>query len=70
MFTDKLVRLADHIDSKLQTVGNDAVTMYIIARDQAFFKTLLFSGVLSQVKTQEILRFPNNDGLLFNHTWG
>jgi hypothetical protein len=23
-----------------------------------------------QVKTHEILRFPNNDGLLFNHIWG
>jgi hypothetical protein len=25
---------------------------------------------LSQVKVPEILRFPNNDGLLFNHVWG
>lgn len=22
------------------------------------------------MKTEEILRFPNDDGLLFNHTWG
>lgn len=74
MFTDKLVRLADHIDSKLRDTSNDATTIYILARDQAFFKALLFSGDrpgdLSQVKTQEILRFPNDDGLLFNHTWG
>lgn len=74
MFADKLVRLADHIDLKLQAINNDAATIYILVRDQAFFKTLLFSGDrpgdLSQVKTQEILRFPNDDGLLFNHTWG
>ena len=74
MFTDKLVRLADHIDSKLRDTSNHATIIYILARDQAFFKALLFSGDrpgdLSQVKTQEILRFPNNDGLLFNHTWG
>ena len=59
MFTDKLVRLADHIDSKLRDTSNDATTIYILARDQAFFKARLFSGDrpgdLSQVKTQEIL---------------
>ena len=37
MFTDKLFSLADHIDSKLQAVGNDATTIYILARYQAFF---------------------------------
>ena len=25
---------------------------------------------MGQVKVPEILRFPNNDGLLFNHVWG
>jgi len=52
---DKLARLSDHLD-----------------RDRAYFKTLFFSGDrpgdLGQVRTNEILRFPNDDGLLFNHT--
>jgi hypothetical protein len=43
-------------------------------RDLAYFQTLFFSGDrpgdLAQVRTNEILRFPNDDGLLFNHTWG
>ena len=47
--------------------------MYILSRYQAYFKTLFFSGDrpgdLGQVRTNEILRFPNDDGLLFNHTW-
>ena len=38
------------------------------------FKALFFSGDrandLTLVKTQEIMRFLRNDGLLFNHVWG
>ena len=47
---------------------------FIVARDQAYFKCVFFSGDrpadLGRVKVQEILRFPNDDGLLFNHVWG
>ena len=46
---------------------------FILARDQAFFKAVFFSGDrpgdMGQIKVPEILRFPNNDGLLFNHVW-
>lgn len=46
---------------------------FIIARDQVYFITAFFSGDrpgdLGQVKVPEILRFPNDDGLLFNHVW-
>ena len=46
----------------------------MLARDQAFFKTLFFSGDrgsdLGMVRTEEILRFPQDNGLLFNHVWG
>ncbi|KAK3745995.1 hypothetical protein QZH41_005779 [Actinostola sp. cb2023] len=42
-------------------------------KDQAYFKALFFSGDrgadLGNVKCPEILRFPHDDGLLFNHTW-
>ena len=38
------------------------------------FKTSLFNGDnpgdLGQIKVPEILRFPNDDGFLFNHIWG
>ncbi|KAL9955934.1 hypothetical protein ACROYT_G037338 [Oculina patagonica] len=43
-------------------------------RDQAFLKILFFSGDrgsdLGNDKTPEILRFPSDDGFLFNHIWG
>ena len=47
--------------------------LFILARDQTFFKTLFFSADrgsdLGCVKTAEIMRFPK-DGFLFNHVWG
>ncbi len=46
----------------------------VLAWDDAFFKTLFFSGDrahdLNAVKTQEILRFLRDDSFLFNHVWG
>ena len=48
--------------------------LFVLTRDQAFFKALFFSGDsgsdLGMVRTEEILRFPQDDGLLFNHVWG
>lgn len=45
-----------------------------MARDQEYFKAKFFSGDrpsnLGQVKTPEGLRFPNDDGFLFNHVRG
>jgi len=50
------------------------VQHFIIARDQAYLKCVLFGGDrpadLGRVKVPEILRFPNDDGFLFNHIWG
>ena len=74
LFVDKLARLSDHLDRRLEACKTDPVKMYVLSRDQAYFKTLFFSGNrpgdLGQVCTNEILRFLNDDGLLFNHTWG
>ena len=74
LFVDKLDRLPDHLDRRLEECKNDPIRVHILSRDQAYFKTLFFSGDrpgdLGQVRTKEILRFPNDDGLLFNHTWG
>ncbi|KXJ06330.1 Protein LIGHT-DEPENDENT SHORT HYPOCOTYLS 5 [Exaiptasia diaphana] len=72
-FVDKLVKLAGYIQRELERV-KDPVQRFILARDQAYFKTMFFSGDrggdLGQVKVPEILRFPNDDGFLFNHVWG
>ena len=54
--------------------GITASQLFVYARDTALFKALFFSGDrandLTLVKTQEIMRFPRNDGLLLNHVWG
>ena len=74
LFVDKLARLSDHIDHRILSCQDDPLQTYILTRDQAYLKTLFFSGDrpgdLAQVRTNEILRFPNDDGLLFNHIWG
>ena len=48
--------------------------LFVVARDQAFFKTLFFSGDrggdLGQIKTVDIARFPGDDGFVFNHVRG
>ena len=54
--------------------SENAVDRFVIACDEAYFK-LAFTcgdqpGDLGQVKVPEILRFPNDDGLLFHHIWG
>ena len=45
--------------------------IYVFARDQAYSKTLFFAGDragdLGKTKTEEMLYFPNKEGLLFNH---
>ena len=72
-FLDKLTQLCLHLDRKLVDAPT-AIDRFIIARDQAYFKLAFFSGDrpgdLGQVKVPEILRFPNDDGFLFNHVWG
>ena len=71
---DKLAQLSDHIDRSLRCPSIIPTQRFILARDQAYFKAVFFSGDrpgdMSQVKVPEILRFPNDDGFLFNHVWG
>ena len=73
-FVDKLAQLSDHIDRSLRCPSITPTQRFILARDQAYFKAVFFSGDrpgdMSQVKVPEILRFPNDDGFLFNHVWG
>lgn len=73
-FGDKLAQLCDHIDRNLRSPNITPTQRFILARDQAYFKAVFFSGDrpgdMGQVKVPEILRFPNDDGFLFNHVWG
>ena len=45
-------------------------SLFVLSRDQAFFKAFFFCGdhgsELGMVRTEQILRFPRNDGLMFN----
>lgn len=72
-FVDKVTQLSLFLDRQLGE-ADTPLKKFIIARDQAYFKTDFFSGDwlgdLGQVKVPEILRFPNDDGFLFNHIWG
>ena len=74
LFLVKIVPLSHLIQGKMLLPGITASQLFVYARDAAFFKKLFFSGDrandLTLVKTQEIMRFPQNDGLLFNHVWG
>ena len=74
LFLVKIVQLSRLIQGKLLVSGITASRLFVYARDAALFKTLFLSGDwandLTLVKTQEIRRFPRNDGLLFNHVWG
>ena len=64
-FVDKLTGLAEHLQRSLGNAKSN-IKRFIVARDQAYLKTAFFSGGrpgdLGQVKTPEILRFPNDDG--------
>lgn len=74
LFLVKIVQLSRLIQGKMLVPDITASQLFVYARDAALFKTLFFSGDrandLTLVKTQEIMRFPRNDGLLFNHVWG
>ena len=72
-FVDKRARLAEHLQRSLEKAKTN-IKRFTVALDQAYFKEAFFSGDrpgdLGQVKTPEILRFPNDDGFLFNHVRG
>ena len=70
LYVDKLTQLSLFLERRLvQSVT--PLHSFIIARYQAYFKTVFFSGDRlgdwGQVKVAEILRFLNDNGFLFNH---
>ena len=74
LFENDLRLLCRTISQKLQNKQLSSIEMFTFTRDQAFFTTLFFSGNragdLGQVKADDILRFPDNNGLIFNQVWG
>ena len=70
-FIADLFALASYIVNRLMAGNLSSKEMFVFARDQAFFKTLFFAGDragdLGKIKTEEMLYFPNKEGLLFNH---
>ncbi|CAB3996884.1 LIGHT-DEPENDENT SHORT HYPOCOTYLS 6 [Paramuricea clavata] len=66
--------LTSHIEDQMKLPNLSTTQRFVMAQDQAYFKAVFFSGDrpgdMGQVKVPEILRFPNNNGFLFNHTWG
>ena len=71
---EKLAQLSDYIDRNLQSPNITPTQRFILARDQEYFKAVFFSGDrpgdMGPVKVPKILRFPNDDGFLFNPVWG
>ena len=66
--------ISRHIHSKLLVSSSlEPAQTFILARDQAGFNALFFSGDraadLLQLKTADVCRFPDNSGLLLNHVW-
>ena len=61
-FPDKLLQLSNHLKRRLAPPTLNTSEQFVTALDQAFFKTLFYSGDragnLGQVKTAEIARFP------------
>lgn len=74
IFPDTLLLLSRHLETRLLLPNLSPSEMFVVARDQAFFKCLFYSGDragdLGLVKTPEIAHFPDDSGLLFNHIWG
>ena len=68
-----LEQLVRYIKTELSRSLQDPVSLYLLARDQALFRMLFFSADraadLLQVVTANILRFPDNSGLLLRHVW-
>ena len=71
-FFQDLVILSSEIIKHLKVQIPSPSQLFILARDEAFFKVQFFggdrAGDLGRLKTKEILCFPGREGLLFNHT--
>lgn len=73
-FFDKFKSLCAYLRRHALATGLTPTSRFLFARDLAFFSLDFYSGDrasdLGRVKTKEILSLPNNEGLLFRHTFG
>lgn len=74
VFLKDLVHISRHIHKQLmQSADLSPTRIYVLARDQAIFKAMFFAADwakdLLNLKTVDILRFPDNSGFLFNQLW-
>ena len=64
--------LSSEIAKRMNIHVRSPAQLFVLARDQAFFKVQFFggdrTGDLGRMKTKEILYFPGKKALLFNHT--
>ena len=71
-FIHDLLLLSSEIKKRMRMPAISPSQLFILGRDQAFFKVQFFGGDraadLGKTKTREMLYFPNKKGLLFNHT--
>ena len=74
MFLDKLQPLCSHLHRLIKSPEAKPISVYIYARDLAFFSVDFFSGDrgsdLGRVKSMDILASSNNDGFIFNQVFG
>jgi integrase len=74
LFFDKFLALCSFIKTSLAAHNISPTTRYLYARDLAFFSLDFFSGDcasdLGRLKTNDVFRLPDNDGLLFRHAFG
>ena len=72
-FFQDLVMLSSEIIKRINAQTCSPSHLYVPARDQVFLKIPFFDGDkprdLSQVKTKEMLHFPDKKGLLFDHAY-
>ena len=68
-FVDKSTHLAEHLQRSLVNAKSN-IERFIVAHDQAYFKTVFLSGDRPGDLRQVKIRFPNDDCFLFNHIWG
>lgn len=73
-FFDKFQSLCRYLRQQASTRDLPPTSRYLFARDLAFFCLDFYSGDrasdLGRIKTKDILLLPDNEGLLFRHTFG
>ena len=74
LFTDKLEKLCNHLRSLMLEPSLKPVSLYILARDLAFFTIDFFSGDrasdLGRVKSTDVVRLEDDNCFIFKQVYG